>query len=111
MTDPVRTSDGQVYERMQIQQWFANGRNTSPITNIPLPNLRLTPEEPLRRAIDEYQRCRQEMAQKALEQLSWEAAAITLEGELRDFRNPQDASSRPMGIRSWGYAPVGLSAI
>ena len=33
MESPVRAADGQVYERESIEQWFASGRDTSPITN------------------------------------------------------------------------------
>jgi len=37
MTDPVRAADGQVYERAELQQWFDAGRDTSPLTNAPMP--------------------------------------------------------------------------
>jgi hypothetical protein len=36
IADPVVCSDGQTYERAAIQQWFAQGRNTSPATNLRL---------------------------------------------------------------------------
>jgi hypothetical protein len=41
--DPVDTTDGQTYERNQIQTWFNNGHNTSPKTGTILHDLTLTP--------------------------------------------------------------------
>ena len=38
MADPVVCADGQTYEHLAIQRWFAQGRNTSPATNLPLAN-------------------------------------------------------------------------
>jgi len=34
MTDPVRAADGNVYDRASLVQWFATGKNTSPLTNM-----------------------------------------------------------------------------
>lgn len=50
MVDPVICSDGHSYERKAITQWFQN-QNTSPMTNIPLTSLHLTPNIGLRNAI------------------------------------------------------------
>ena len=47
--DPVTTADGQNYEREAIEDWFAKGYKTSPMTNLPLPNLSLTPNLALRK--------------------------------------------------------------
>ena len=33
MADPVRASDGNVYDRASLTQWFATGKQTSPLTN------------------------------------------------------------------------------
>lgn len=33
MTDPVRASDGNVYDRASLTRWFATGKQTSPLTN------------------------------------------------------------------------------
>ena len=41
--DPVTTSDGQMYEREAIEQWFSKGNTTSPVTNEPLEDQKLTP--------------------------------------------------------------------
>ena len=46
-TDPVKTSDGQTYERAQIEDWFEKNPGTvsSPLTNLPLTNRSLTPDQ------------------------------------------------------------------
>lgn len=36
MEDPVLCQDGYSYDKLNIQKWFAIGRTTSPITNMPL---------------------------------------------------------------------------
>ncbi|MBS0350016.1 MAG: ankyrin repeat domain-containing protein, partial [Proteobacteria bacterium] len=41
--DPVTTVDGQMYEREAIEQWFSEGKTTSPSTNDPLASKTLTP--------------------------------------------------------------------
>ncbi|MBS0352040.1 MAG: ankyrin repeat domain-containing protein, partial [Proteobacteria bacterium] len=41
--DPVTTCDGQLYEREAIEQWFKKGNTTSPVTNKPLEDQKLTP--------------------------------------------------------------------
>ena len=48
MTDPVIASDGHTYERSAIEAWFSQGRKTSPMTNEPLDNDRVTPNFALR---------------------------------------------------------------
>jgi interleukin-1 receptor-associated kinase 4 len=53
MTDPVITADGQTYERMEIESWFARGNRTSPLTGAELPSTNLTPNIALRNAIQE----------------------------------------------------------
>merc|ERR1740122_835876 len=54
MSDPVQTLDGQVYERENIEAWFALGHRTSPLTNSTLSSLTLTPVPVLRRAKEEF---------------------------------------------------------
>lgn len=49
--DPVATADGHVYERRAITDWFQT-RQTSPVTNAPLPDTRLTPVNILRARCD-----------------------------------------------------------
>jgi hypothetical protein len=43
MADPVIASDGHTYDRQSIEQWFSTGSRMSPMTNLPLPSLDLTP--------------------------------------------------------------------
>ena len=60
MEDPVCTADGHTYERCGIEQWLQS-HSTSPMTNVSLTDLRLTPNLALRTAIEEW-RERQPMA-------------------------------------------------
>jgi hypothetical protein len=53
--DPVRCSDGQVYERKFIQKWF-NANNTSPITNARLNDRTLVPDFRLRSTIEVWKK-------------------------------------------------------
>jgi hypothetical protein len=53
MRDPVITADGQTYERMEIEKWFALGNRTSPLTGEELPSTNLLPNIALRKAIRE----------------------------------------------------------
>jgi hypothetical protein len=53
MADPVRASDGTVYDRASIEAWLATGSRTSPITRRPITD-RLTPLHSLRKVIEEY---------------------------------------------------------
>ena len=64
MKDPVRTVDGHVFEREAITEWFRHGHQNSPMTNMQLPSLVLTPDRPLRAAIEEYMRMRPEIARR-----------------------------------------------
>jgi hypothetical protein len=54
MEDPVMTSDGHSYERAAIQEWLNSGRNTSPLTGVPLRDRNLRPNLCLKRVIDEF---------------------------------------------------------
>lgn len=53
MVDPVKASDGQTYERYEIERWL-NEHNTSPMTGVILKNKTLTPDMELRNKIGEY---------------------------------------------------------
>jgi hypothetical protein len=53
MADPVNTLDGHSYERSAIEQWFNDGKNTSPITGKTLIHKNLVPAFALRNAIHE----------------------------------------------------------
>jgi len=43
MWDPVITTDGQTYERAEIESWFTLGKRTSPLTDAELSSTHLTP--------------------------------------------------------------------
>jgi hypothetical protein len=53
MRDPVFTADGQTYERREIEEWFALGNRTRPLTGEELPSTNLLPNIALRKAIRE----------------------------------------------------------
>ena len=36
MVDPVTAEDGHTYERSAIERWLKEGRETSPLTNLPM---------------------------------------------------------------------------
>jgi len=79
MVDPVSTVDSHVYERSAIEGWLRD-HSTSPLTGRPLPSLDLTPQDHMRRAIEEYKRL-----QPTLEKVSDARAAQVLETA---FANP-----------------------
>lgn len=53
MEDPVVAADGNTYERSEITAWFQVKR-TSPLTNLPVENTRLTPNRVILSAIKEW---------------------------------------------------------
>ncbi|XP_069838874.1 WD repeat, SAM and U-box domain-containing protein 1 [Dendropsophus ebraccatus] len=59
MMDPVIASDGYSYERKAIENWISMKR-TSPMTNLPLENLLLTPNRTLKMALNRWLDCRSE---------------------------------------------------
>ncbi|KAJ3692005.1 hypothetical protein LUZ60_012355 [Juncus effusus] len=54
MKDPHLAADGFTYEAEAIKQWLNRGHNTSPMTNLVLPNHDLIPNHVLRSAIQEW---------------------------------------------------------
>ncbi|MBA0576497.1 hypothetical protein Golob_024385 [Gossypium lobatum] len=54
MSDPHVAADGYTYEATALQDWLAD-HDTSPMTNLRLPNLNLIPNFPLRSAIQQWQ--------------------------------------------------------
>ncbi|PKA46237.1 U-box domain-containing protein 33 [Apostasia shenzhenica] len=54
MYDPEVAADGFTYEGKAIQEWIASGGETSPMTNLRLENLNLTPNHALRLAIQDW---------------------------------------------------------
>ncbi|KAM5153356.1 WD repeat, SAM and U-box domain-containing protein 1 isoform 4-T7 [Mantella aurantiaca] len=53
MKNPVIASDGYSYERRAIESWIST-RRTSPMTNLPLENLLLTPNRTLKMALNRW---------------------------------------------------------
>jgi len=53
MEDPVKTVDGQVYDRTQIETWL-KVKLISPLTNLPLQSAELTPDTELRNKIKKW---------------------------------------------------------
>eukprot|EP00599_Poterioochromonas_sp_BG-1_P009343 CAMPEP_0173153116 /NCGR_PEP_ID=MMETSP1105-20130129/12655_1 /TAXON_ID=2985 /ORGANISM="Ochromonas sp., Strain BG-1" /LENGTH=701 /DNA_ID=CAMNT_0014068963 /DNA_START=83 /DNA_END=2188 /DNA_ORIENTATION=- len=51
MIDPMICADGHTYERRAIEEWFRQGHDTSPLTNLPLPSLMLLPNHSLKNLI------------------------------------------------------------
>ncbi|KAI3514150.1 hypothetical protein L1887_12469 [Cichorium endivia] len=54
MYDPQLAADGFTYEGEALNGWLKNGRETSPMTNLKLSNLNLTPNRSLRIAIQDW---------------------------------------------------------
>ncbi|XP_075036917.1 WD repeat, SAM and U-box domain-containing protein 1 [Mixophyes fleayi] len=54
MRDPVMASDGYSYERKAIENWISTEKRTSPMTNLPLENLLLTPNRTLKMALNRW---------------------------------------------------------
>ncbi|CAL8088448.1 unnamed protein product [Orchesella dallaii] len=54
MVEPVTTCDGHTYERAAITEWFLTGKTTSPLTNIELESMTLTPNFELQNRISEF---------------------------------------------------------
>lgn len=49
--DPVIAADGFTYERRAIEDWLSR-KGTSPMTNLPLAHLVLTPNLAIRKAVE-----------------------------------------------------------
>ncbi|KAG0447612.1 hypothetical protein HPP92_028241 [Vanilla planifolia] len=54
MCDPLVAADGFTYEGNAVREWLANGRETSPMTNLKLEHLNLIPNHGLRHAIQDW---------------------------------------------------------
>lgn len=54
MHDPQVAADGFTYEGSAIRGWLENGRGTSPMTNLKLDHLNLTPNHALHFAIQDW---------------------------------------------------------
>ena len=53
MRYPVKCSDGYVYEKAAIQEWLTSRRKTSPMTNLPVEDIKLIPQLDLQKRIRE----------------------------------------------------------
>ncbi|XP_025943359.1 WD repeat, SAM and U-box domain-containing protein 1 isoform X4 [Apteryx rowi] len=60
MKDPVIAADGYSYEKDAMENWINNKRRSSPMTNLPLPSLLLTPNRTLKMAISRWLETQQE---------------------------------------------------
>ncbi|XP_064926163.1 WD repeat, SAM and U-box domain-containing protein 1 isoform X1 [Columba livia] len=54
MKDPVIAADGYSYEKEAMESWISTNRRSSPMTNLPLPSLLLTPNRTLKMAIGRW---------------------------------------------------------
>ncbi|KAM9287639.1 WD repeat, SAM and U-box domain-containing protein 1 isoform 2-T3 [Morus bassanus] len=54
MKDPVIAADGYSYEKEAMENWISNKRRSSPMTNLPLHSLMLTPNRTLKMAISRW---------------------------------------------------------
>ncbi|NXG35406.1 WSDU1 protein, partial [Dromaius novaehollandiae] len=54
MKDPVIAADGYSYEKDAMENWINNKRRSSPMTNLPLRSLLLTPNRTLKMAISRW---------------------------------------------------------
>ncbi|OBS74498.1 hypothetical protein A6R68_14960 [Neotoma lepida] len=54
MKDPIIASDGYSYEREAMESWVRKKKRTSPMTNLVLPSLVLTPNRTLKMAINRW---------------------------------------------------------
>ncbi len=80
LVDPVFLSDGHTYERSAIEQWLKD-HNTSPKTNLPLPDNRLVPNHALRGQVMDWVEAQQRAAKlaaekRAAEQKEQESVAV-----------------------------------
>jgi len=83
MMDPVQTADGQVYDRVCIEEWFDRGQRRSPKTNLVLPSLALQPVRILKRAVEDFLEAQPDVVRKALEARSMESIAESLQRTLK----------------------------
>ena len=88
MQDPVRTSDGETYDRLAIEFWFQK-HDTNPITGAQLPDKRL---HPLPHLLPEYQRLRSKRW------ASWRAARSQRLRLLSSVSSVKCKCSSPRGI-------------
>ncbi|XP_025893929.1 WD repeat, SAM and U-box domain-containing protein 1 [Nothoprocta perdicaria] len=54
MKEPVIAADGYSYEKEALENWLSSKRRSSPMTNLPLPSVLLTPNRSLKTAISRW---------------------------------------------------------
>eukprot|EP00899_Mesostigma_viride_P025254 jgi/Mesvir1/5913/Mv00682-RA.1 len=80
MQDPVMLVEtGQVYERVSIEQWFARGHQTDPLTNLVLSDRRLTPVLALRSLIEQFIRQQTERQRLGIDNMDVSIPSIAQE--------------------------------
>lgn len=92
MCKPVMTCDGHVYEEEAIRRWFAQGRLTSPLTNLALSNTTLQPLQEFAEAVDTL------LAQRPEVQTLMTQAVRDLPGvrkELEKLQSSHSVDARP----------------
>ena len=65
MRDPVLTTDGLCYDRANIEQWFARGHRTSPLSGASLASTTLLSNNALRHAIEHREKKHSKVLQRA----------------------------------------------
>ena len=101
MEHPVRTVDDCAFEQEKIVAWFHNGNWTNPVTRAPLASQMLTPDLPLRAAIQEYLLLRPELRRQAAD---LQQVAATVQSELLEMlqlRAEAGFRRREHGFREW----------
>ena len=68
MRDPVKTEDNHTYDRSSIERWFQH-RISSPLTGLELNSSQLTPNDELRKCIQEFTKLQIEKKQKSTNQV------------------------------------------
>ena len=101
MEHPVRTADDCAFEQEKIMAWFHNGNWTNPVTRAPLVSQMLTPDLPLRAAIQEYLILRPELRRQAAD---LQQVVATVQSELLEMlqlRAEAGFRKREHGLREW----------
>jgi hypothetical protein len=80
MVDPVVAMDGHSYSRAAIQDWFRQGRLSSPCTNERLSSDQLVPNHSLRKAMEQRraQQLQQQEQQRIAPNLSLKTVVLTV---------------------------------
>lgn len=110
MYDPVVIASGQTYERIWIQNWFDEGHDTCPKTNVKLPNLSFTSNTGMKELIIKWSTMHSvsvpdpKMQEGLLR--SWDSvnSVASLTNSMNDLNLPLDYSNISIGS-SYGSEP------